>query len=110
MEVRTIETENGVVITLEGEMMLGYSANDFHESIEHAIEINKKKIVVDLSNVQFISSWGIGILMYGHTTTTNLGGEFKLAGVSDKISEIFKKIKIENIFRQYKSVEEALSS
>ena len=110
MEVKTIETENGVVITLEGEMMLGYSANDFHESIENAIEKNKKKIVVDLSNVQFISSWGIGILMYGHTTTTNLGGEFKLAGVSEKISAIFKKIKIGNIFRQYKSVEEALNS
>jgi anti-sigma B factor antagonist len=110
MEVKTNETENGVVITLDGEMMLGYSANDFHEAIENAIDNNKKKIVVDLSKVQFITSWGIGILMYGHTTTTNLGGKFKLVGVSEKINEIFKKIKIENIFQQYKSVEEALMS
>ena len=108
MEVKTNETENGVVITLEGEMMLGYSANDFHEAIKNAIDNNKKKIVVDLSKVQFITSWGIGILMYGHTTTNNLGGEFKLVGVSKKISEIFRKIKIENVFEQYKSVEEAL--
>ena len=108
MEVKTNETENGLVITLEGKMMLGYEANDFHEAIENAIDKNKKKIVVDLSNVQFISSWGIGILMYGYTTATNLGGEFKLAGISEKISEIFKKIKIENIFEQYTSVEEAL--
>ena len=110
MEVKTNETENGVVITLEGEMMLGYSANDFHEAIKNAIENNKKKIVVDLSKVQFITSWGIGILMYGHTTTTNLGGEFKLVAVSEKIREIFRKIKLENVFEQYTSVEEALRS
>jgi len=110
MKVKTNETENGVVITLEGEMMLGYSANDFHEAIENAMNNNKKKIVVDLSKVQFITSWGIGILMYGHTTTTNLGGKFKLVGVSEKICEIFKKIKIENVFERYPSVEDALKS
>ncbi len=98
------------MITLEGEMMLGYSANDFHEAIRSAIENNKKKIVVDLSDVQFITSWGIGILIYGHTTTTNLDGEFKLAGVSEKINEIFKKTKIDNVFEQYVSVDEALRS
>ena len=108
MDVKTNETENGVVITLIGEMMLGYEANDFHEAIENAIERDKKKIVVDLSNVQFISSWGIGILMYGYTTTTNKGGEFKLAAVSVKISETLKKTKLDTVFDQYASVEEAL--
>ena len=110
MDVKINETENGVVITLEGEMMLGYEANDFHEAIENAIYNDKKKIVVDLSSVQFISSWGIGILMYGYTTTTNKGGEFKLAAVSVKISEILKKTKLDTVFDQYASVEEALKS
>ena len=110
MEVKTIETEKGIVITLEGEMMLGYSANDFRESIENAIGKNKKKIVVDLSNVQFISSWGIGILMYGYTTAANKGGEFKLAAVSEKISNILSKTKLDTIFDKYDSVNDALNS
>ena len=84
--------------------------NNFHKAIENAIENKKKKIVIDLSDVQFITSWGIGILIYGHTTTTNLGGQFKLAAVSEKINEIFRKIKLENVFEQYSSVEEALKS
>ena len=108
MEVKTIEKDAGVVIKLEGEMMLGYSANDFHEAIENAMEKSKKKIVVDLSDVKFISSWGIGILMYGYTTTTNYGGKFRLAAVSEKINEVFKKINIDNFFEKYDSVEEAL--
>ena len=110
MDVKINETENGVVITLEGEMMLGYEANDFHEAIENAIDNDKKKIVVDLSNVQFISSWGIGILMYGYTTATNKGGEFKLAAVSEKINEILSKTKLDTVFDKYASVEEALNS
>jgi len=110
MDVKINETENGVVIKLAGEMMLGYSANDVHEAIKNAIDNNKKKIVMDLSQVQYITSWGIGILIYGHTTTTNLAGEFKLAGVSEKIREIFKKIKIDNVFERYGTVEEALKS
>jgi anti-sigma B factor antagonist len=110
MEVKTQETDNGVVIKLEGEMMLGYEANDFHEAIENAIEKNKMKIVVDLSEVQFISSWGIGILMYGYTTTANGGGVFRLAGVSDKIIEVLTKIKVNNVFEKYATVEEALQS
>jgi anti-sigma B factor antagonist len=110
MEVKTNETDAGVVIKLEGEMMLGYSANDFHEAIENAMKKNKKKIVVDLSNIKFISSWGIGILMYGYTTTTNYGGKFRLAAVSEKIIEVFKKIKIDNFFEKFATVEDALKS
>ncbi len=110
MDVKTNETENALVITLEGKMMLGYEANDFHEAIENAIERNKKKIVVNLSNVRFISSWGIGIWMYGYTTTTNLGGEFKLAAVSETIIEMLEKTKLDKIFAKYASVEEALKS
>jgi anti-sigma B factor antagonist len=110
MEVKTKETDDGLVIKLEGEMMLGYEANDFHQAIENAIEKNKMKIVIDLSEVQFISSWGIGILMYGYTTTTNGGGVFKLAGVSDKIIEVLTKIKVNNVFEKYATVEEALRS
>ena len=110
MDVKINETEKGVVILLEGKMMLGYEANDFHEAIENALDHNKKKIVVDLSNVEFISSWGIGILMYGYTTTTNKGGEFKLAAVSEKISEILKKTKLDTVFTKFDSVEEALKS
>ena len=110
MDVKINETENGVVISLEGKMMLGYEANDFHEAIENAIDRDKKKIVVDLSNVQFISSWGIGILMYGYTTTTNKGGEFKLAALSEKINEILIKTKLDKVFTKFDSVEEALKS
>ncbi len=98
-----------VVINLEGEMMLGYEANEFHEAVRNSIDGNKKKIIVDLKNVKFISSWGIGILIYGYTTTMNAGGQFKLAGVPGNVKEVIKKVKLDNVFQQFSSVEEALA-
>jgi anti-sigma B factor antagonist len=108
MKVEVNETENAVVIKLHGEMMLGYEANDFHEAIRSSVTNNKKKVVVDLSEVKFISSWGIGILIHGYTTATNAGCSFNLAAVPEDVKETFKKIKVDTIFQQYNSVEEAL--
>lgn len=108
MKVNVSETENAIIIKLEGEMMLGYEANDFHEAVRGSIEKNKKNIIVDMSAVKLITSWGIGILMYGYTTATNAESKFKLAAVPKNIRETFQKIKVDAIFKQFNSVEEAL--
>jgi anti-anti-sigma factor len=110
MKVKVNETGNAVIIKLEGEMMLGYEANDFHEAIRTTIEKGKKNIVVDMCEVKFISSWGIGILIHGYTTATNAESSFKLACVPANIKETFTKIKIDSIFPQFSNVEEALKA
>jgi len=109
MKVKTRETENAVIINLEGEMMLGYEANDFHEAIRLSIEKNKKNIVIDLCEVKFISSWGIGMLIHGLATTTNRGGIFKLVGLADNVMQVFQKVKIDTVLDIYKSVDMAKS-
>jgi anti-anti-sigma factor len=108
MNIAVNETENAVVIKLQGEMMLGYEANDFHEAVRTSIEKNKNKVVVDLCELKFISSWGIGILIYGYTTATNNNCSFSLACVPQNVKDVFQKIKVDSIFKQYNNVEEAL--
>jgi len=108
MSVTIKNVGSTTVIGIVGKMMLGYEANDFHEAIRNAIDYDKKKIVVDLSNVQFISSWGIGILIHGYTTTVNKKGKFILAAIPDKVSDVFRKIKLDSVFEMFNTVEEAL--
>ncbi len=109
MNINLTENEKAVIIKMEGEMMLGYEANDFHEVVSSSAEKSKKNIIVDMSEVKFISSWGIGILIYGYTTATNAGISFSLAAVPDNIKETFRKIKIDTVFKYYDSVDEALN-
>ena len=110
MQVQTKELDDAVIISLTGEMMLGYEAQDFQDAISGSLEKNKKKIVVDLSNLEFISSWGIGILIHGYTTVINQQGSFTLASVPDIVSDALEKTKLDTIFENYASVEEALKS
>ena len=99
MKIEITETENGTVIKMVGKMMLGYSANDFHEAVIKAIERNKKHIVVDL----------IGILMYGFSTTTNNEGIFSLAAVPAEIKNVLQKVKLDKILNQFDTIEDALN-
>jgi len=110
MQVQIKEIDNAVIISLTGEMMLGYEAQDFQEAISGSLEKNKKKIVVDLSNLEFISSWGIGILIHAYTTVINQQGSFTLAAVPDIVNNALQKTKLDTIFQKFDSVEEALKS
>ena len=110
MQVQTKELDDAVIISLTGKMMLGYEAQDFQDAISSSLEKNKKKIVVDLNNIEFISSWGIGILIHGYTTVTNQKGNFILAAVPDIVSDALEKTKLDTIFQKFASIEEALKS
>ena len=49
MKVTTRDEGTATIVKLEGEMMLGYEANDFHQAINDAVDGNKKKIVGSLN-------------------------------------------------------------
>jgi anti-sigma B factor antagonist len=110
MKVVVREIETALIINLEGKMMLGSEQDDFQNAVKSGVEKNKKDIVVDLSQVNFISSWGIGVLIHGYTTSVKAGKSFKLASVPDRVKEVFNKVKLHTIFSQYGSVDEALKN
>ena len=108
MKVSTRDEGTASIIELEGEMMLGYEANDFHKAISEAVDKRKRKIVVDLKNVQFISSWGIGMLIHGYTTAKTREIDFLLAAVPDKVNKVLEVTKLNSVFQKHSTVEAAL--
>ena len=71
MNVSIIETHHATIVKVEIEQILGYSGNEFQEAVLNSIKGEKKYTIVDLSKVTFISSSGLGMLMYGFTTAQN---------------------------------------
>jgi anti-sigma B factor antagonist len=108
MNVSVKEIENTSIIKVEIEKMLGYEAEDFQKAVLDAFDKGKKSVIVDLSKVKFISSWGIGILIHGLTTAKNRDAKFRIAGASGYVIDSFKTIKIDSILDLYDSVEDAL--
>ena len=110
MKLSAREQEGIVILEPKGKIMGGPDASLLHDKLYEFIEQNKKNVVIDLSQVEWMNSTGLGILISGYTTLRNNDGTLKLASVTDKIQSLLTITKLVTVFEAYDSVEEALSS
>ncbi len=90
--------------------MGGPDADYLREVVHKLIEQGKRRVVADLSGVNWINSTGVGILITGYTTLRKNGGDLKLLHVSTKIRSILYVTKLNLIFECYDSEDEAVAS
>jgi len=110
MKLVTDEVYNSVVIKVKGKLRGGPEAEDFNNILQKTISDNRKNVIVDMSDVGFVNSSGIGILVRGYTTMKNAEGDLKFAGISDKVKGVLAITKLNSVFEQYPNVEEAAKS
>ena len=110
MKVKTAEKYNAVVLELKGNVMGGDDTKDFNELLHKYIDEGKKNIIVDLHDVKFMNSSGLGMLIGGLTTMKKAEGHLKLANVTDKIQSLLVITKLITIFEFYETVDEAVNS
>ena len=105
------EVKNGIVVFhLEGKVMGGSNATMFHGKLHEYVDAGKKKIVVDLKKVEWMSSIGLGMLISALTTLKNNNGELKLANVTQGIQSLLIITRLVTIFEAHDSVEEAINA
>ena len=107
MKFTTNEVYNAKVIKFKGKLKGGPDAEDFHNTIQSFLEEGKKNVIIDMADVSFVDSAGLGILVRGYTTMKNAGGDMKLAAISTKVEGVLAITKLNSVFEQYPSVEEA---
>ena len=98
------------VLSLGGKLMGGPDADQVRGAIKECLDNEEKNILIDLGDVSWINSTGLGILIASHVTVTNADGNLKLSRVSKRISQIFMVTKLHTVFEAYESVKEALAS
>ncbi|RKX28902.1 MAG: anti-sigma factor antagonist [Candidatus Zixiibacteriota bacterium] len=110
--MRLADREQDGVIVLEpkGKIMGGPDATLLHDKLHEIIEAGKKKVVIDLSKVDWMNSTGLGILISSYSTLRKSDGELKLANVTEKIQSLLTITKLVTVFDAHDSVEEAISS
>jgi len=110
MKIKHTERYEAVVIELKGNVMGGDDTKDFNELLHKLIDEGKKHVVVDLSDVKFMNSSGIGMLISGLTTMKKAEGTMKLAGATDKIESLLVITKLITIFESFDDVDKAIGS
>lgn len=99
-----------VILEPKGKIMGGPDATLLHDKLHDFIDQSKKKVVIDLSKVEWMNSTGLGILISGLTTMRNNGGELKLAGITEKIESLLTITKLITVFENFDSVDQAVGS
>ena len=110
MKTKTVEQYNAVVIELKGNVMGGDDTKEFNELLHKLLDEGKKNVIVDLSEVKFMNSSGLGMLIGGLTTMKKSEGQLKLSRTTDKIQSLLVITKLITIFESYETVEEAVKS
>ena len=110
MDYSVSEQDDIVIISLNGKIMGGPEATEINEKFNQLIDTKKLKIVIDLNNVEWMNSSGLGILIGALSLFRNNNGQLRIINVSERIQNLLKITKLAGIFETSSSLEEALSS
>jgi anti-sigma B factor antagonist len=110
MKTKVLEKYNAVIVELKGNVMGGDDSKDFNQLLHKFIDEGKKNVIVDLSDVKFMNSTGLGMLISGLTTMKRENGTLKLVNVTEKIESLLIITRLITIFESYDSIDEAVKS
>ncbi|MBZ5541094.1 MAG: STAS domain-containing protein [Acidobacteriia bacterium] len=90
---------NGVeVVALDGRIVLGEESNALREKVKSMIAAGKKKIVLNMNNITFIDSAGLGTLVAAHHSARTQGVTMKLCHLGSKFQEVLQITKLLTVF------------
>lgn len=103
-------TVDGIlVLTCSGRIVFGDESSLLRDTVKQAIPINNK-IVLNLGEVNYIDSGGLGTLVALHTTAHNAGATIKLANLTKRVGDLLQVTKLLTVFDVHNSEYEALES
>jgi len=110
MKLSSREQDGIVILEPKGKIMGGPDATALKESIRDYVNDDKKRVVIDLAEVDWMNSTGLGILISCLKTVKEAGGELKLSNVTDKIKSLLTITKLVTVFDAYDSTDEAIAA
>lgn len=110
LKITTREVDGVTVAALDGRIVLGEESNALREKIKGLVAEGKKKLVLNMDNVTFIDSAGLGTLVASHHSAKAQGASLKLCHLGTKFQEVLQITKLMTIFDVYNTEAEAVAS
>ena len=110
VQITSRQVGDVVVIDVVGRITLGEGATALRETIRGLVTKGNKKMVLNLGEVSYIDSSGIGELVSGFTSATNQGGVLKLLGLTKRVKDLLQITKLYTVFEVFDSETSAVRS
>src|ERR687888_2320020 len=98
MKSNTRQVNGVTIVDLSGRITLGEGSILLRDMVRDLVNKGQKKILLNLGEVTYIDSSGIGELVSGFTTVTNSGGMLKLLNLNKRVKDLLQITKLYTVF------------
>jgi anti-sigma B factor antagonist len=110
LKITTNEVEGVSLVGLNGRIILGEESNALREKLKSLIAAGKQKIVLNMAEVEYIDSSGLGALVAAHLSAKNAGASLRLCNLGKKFHEVMQLTKLLTVFDVYDTEAAAVAS
>ena len=110
MQIAERQSGSVTVLDLSGKITLGEDGTLLKDKLHSLLHQGKKNILLNLGQVQYVDSAGLGALVSAYTTVTREGGALKLVNVTKKLQDLLSITKLLTVFDTFDSEDEAIRS
>lgn len=110
LTAKTRQAGNVAIVDLSGKITLGENTGILRDELRSLLAQGKKNIILNMKDVGYVDSAGLGELVGAYTTATNQGGAVKLLHLEGKIRDLMQITKLYTIFPAYDDEKEAVAS
>ena len=98
MKFTTREVDGVTILDLDGKITLGEGSGTLRDEVRDLVAKGSKKILLNLAEVSYIDSSGLGELVSAYTAVKNAGGDLKLENLTKKVSDLLVITKLATVF------------
>jgi anti-sigma B factor antagonist len=104
------EVDGVVIVDLSGRITLGEASGKLRDTVRDLLSKGNKKILLNLGDVTYIDSSGLGELVSSYTTAANQGAKVKLLNVQKKVDDLLQITKLYTVFDSFTDESKAVGS
>jgi anti-sigma B factor antagonist len=109
-KLSTRQVDGVTIVDVAGRITLGEGSSQLRNVLRDLLEAGQKNILLNLSEVSYIDSAGIGELVAGYTSVANRGGTVKLLGLTNRVHDLLQITKLYTVFDIHETEAHALKA
>jgi anti-sigma B factor antagonist len=110
VNLTTHEKGDVLIVDASGRLTLGESTSTLRKKMRELVDGGSRQIVLNMADVTYIDSSGIGELVAAYTTVTAAGGKLKLLNLAKRVHELLNITKLYTIFETFEDESSAVAS
>ena len=110
MDIKTELTEGVTMLFIREDRLDANNSEELKVELHHLFEKGIKDLIIDLKEVHFIDSSGLGVLVSGYKNASIKHGSLKLSNLQSQVKSLFELTRLHRVFDIFMTVDDALQS